>query len=73
MCGDHPDGEDFFVRSVRNYADRVSDPGQREQVKGFTAQEVTYSREHTALNERLQQMGYPTRFFDRRVRVVPFL
>lgn len=60
-----PEGEDFFVRSVRNYADQVTDPVLRDQVKGFIGQEVTHSREHVALNERLQQMGYPTRFIDR--------
>ncbi|BBX82700.1 metal-dependent hydrolase [Mycolicibacterium aubagnense] len=63
-----PEGEDFFVRSVRNYADQVTDPVLKEQVKGFIGQEVTHSREHVALNERLQQMGYPTRFNDRITR-----
>lgn len=60
-----PEGEDFFVRSVRHHADRVTDPVLREQVKGFIGQEVTHSREHVALNERLQRMGYPTGFNDR--------
>ena len=60
-----PEGEDFFVRSVRRHADQVTDPVLKEQVKGFIGQEVTHSREHVALNERLQEMGYPTRFNDR--------
>ena len=60
-----PEGEDFFVRSVRRHADQVTDPVLKEQVKGFIGQEVTHSREHVALNERLQQMGYPTGFNDR--------
>lgn len=60
-----PEGEDFFVRSVRRHADQVTDPVLKEQVKGFIGQEVTHSREHVALNERLQQMGYPTAFNDR--------
>jgi predicted metal-dependent hydrolase len=60
-----PEGEDFFVRSVRHYDDQITDPVLREQVKGFIGQEVTHSREHVALNERLQQMGYPTRYNDR--------
>jgi predicted metal-dependent hydrolase len=60
-----PEGEDFFVRSVRRHADQVTDPVLKEQVKGFIGQEVTHSREHVALNERLQQMGYPTKFNDR--------
>jgi predicted metal-dependent hydrolase len=60
-----PEGEDFFVRSVRRHADQVTDPVLKEQVKGFIGQEVTHSREHVALNERLQEMGYPTKFNDR--------
>jgi len=63
-----PEGEDFFVRSVRHYADRITDPELSAQVAGFIGQEVTHGREHRALNERLQQIGYPTRRVDRMVR-----
>ena len=55
-----PPGEDFFVRSVQHYADQVTDPVLKEQVKGFIGQEVTHGREHRELNRRLQEMGYPT-------------
>ncbi len=63
-----PEGEDFFVRSVRNYRDQISDPELKEQVKGFIGQEALHGREHRAFNERLQQLGYPTRFVDRRTK-----
>jgi len=63
-----PEGEDFFVRSVRHYADQITDPELKKQVQGFIGQEVTHGREHRALNERLQTMGYPTRFVDRFVK-----
>jgi predicted metal-dependent hydrolase len=63
-----PEGEDFFVRSVRHYADRITDPELKKQVAGFIGQEVTHGREHRELNERLQQMGYPTRRVDRMVK-----
>jgi len=63
-----PEGEDFFVRSVRHYADQITDPELKKQVAGFIGQEVTHGREHRALNERLQTMGYPTRFVDRFVK-----
>ena len=33
-----PDGEDFFVRSVRNYRDRITDPDLKRQVTGFNGQ-----------------------------------
>ena len=55
-----PPGEDFFVRSVRHFSDRVTDPVLQAQVRGFIGQEVTHGREHRELNRQLQEMGYPT-------------
>ncbi|HEX7354510.1 MAG TPA: metal-dependent hydrolase [Mycobacteriales bacterium] len=63
-----PEGEDFFVRSVRHFADQITDPELKQQVAGFIGQEVTHGREHRELNERLQEMGYPTRRVDRFTR-----
>lgn len=63
-----PEGEDFFVRSVRRYAGRITDPELQQQVAGFIGQEVTHGREHRALNERLQEMGFATRRVDRIVK-----
>ena len=63
-----PEGEDFFVRSVRQFADQLTDPELKARVQGFIGQEVTHGREHRALNERLHQMGYPTRRYDRVTR-----
>lgn len=63
-----PEGEGFFVRSVRHFAGQITDPELKSQVKGFIGQEVTHGREHSALNERLHQMGYPTHRIDRFTR-----
>ena len=60
-----PDGEDFFVRSVRYYRDQITDPELKRQVAGFIGQEAIHGREHRALNDRLAQLGYPTKFFER--------
>jgi predicted metal-dependent hydrolase len=56
-----PDGEDYFVRSVEAVRDRIGDPQLREDVEGFIGQESMHGREHRALNERLAELGYPTR------------
>src|SRR5437588_9997758 len=56
-----PDGEDYFVRSVKAVRDRITDPRLRENVEGFIGQESMHGREHRALNERLAELGYPTR------------
>ena len=63
-----PPGEDYFVRSVRHYADRITDPELKQQVAGFIGQEVTHGREHRELNRRLQEMGYPTHRVARYVK-----
>jgi len=56
-----PHGEEFFVRSVRHFRDRIIDPALRRQVAGFIGQESMHGREHAVLNERLAELGYPTR------------
>ncbi|MGZ4683224.1 MAG: metal-dependent hydrolase [Acidimicrobiales bacterium] len=60
-----PDGEDFFVRSVRQFRDQITDPDLRRQVNGFIGQEAMHGREHRAFNDRLDQLGYPTKRFER--------
>ena len=59
-----PDGEDFFVRSVRRFRDQVTDPVLKQQVNGFIGQEAIHGREHRALNRRFAELGYPTRFIE---------
>lgn len=65
-----PDGEEFFVRSVRHYRDRISDPVLTRQVAGFIGQEATHGREHRALNDRLGVLGYPVKRLERITRRV---
>ena len=55
-----PDGEDFFVRSVRHHRDQITDPALRKQVAGFIGQEAVHGREHRVLNDRLDELGYKT-------------
>lgn len=59
-----PDGEDFFVRSVRHYRDRITDPELKRQVTGFIGQEAMHGREHRVFNDRLDALGYPTKRYE---------
>ena len=63
-----PDGEDYFVRAVERAQDRVTDPALRQDVEGFLGQEEMHGREHRVLNERLSELGYPTRAIGAYVR-----
>lgn len=65
-----PNGEDFFVRSVRNYRDELRDPQLRAQVKQFVGQESMHGRLHRELNQRLAELGYRSRLVDFGVEVV---
>ncbi|HVA08018.1 MAG TPA: metal-dependent hydrolase [Acidimicrobiales bacterium] len=64
-----PDGEDFFVRSVRHYRDQITDPDLKRQVSGFIGQEATHGREHRVFNDRLDALGYPTKKFEKLTKI----
>ncbi|GBE67560.1 hypothetical protein MFM001_40220 [Mycobacterium sp. MFM001] len=54
-----PPGEEGFIRSVRRFADHVTDPELKKRVAGFIGQESVHGQEHRRLNEQLVAMGYP--------------
>jgi predicted metal-dependent hydrolase len=60
-----PEGEDYFVRSVRHYRDQITDPALKRQVAGFVGQEAVHGREHRVFNDRLAALGYPTKRYER--------
>ena len=64
-----PDGEDYFVRSVRHFRDRITDPALKRQVAGFMGQEAVHGREHRVFNDRLAELGYPTKEYENITRV----
>ena len=68
LSGVFPDGEDFFVRSVRRFRKEVTDPELKHQVAGFIGQEAMHGREHRAFNRRLAELGYPTKRVEASVR-----
>lgn len=54
-----PPGEMFFIESVRNVRDQITDEKLLEDIRNFIAQEAFHSREHKSLNEHLIQSNYP--------------
>lgn len=55
-----PEGERFFVRSVRHYQKMLKDPMLKEQVKGFIGQEAHHGNEHDEFNAFMEAKGIPT-------------
>src|SRR5271165_1118611 len=52
-----PEGERFFVESVRRYKDRIDDPALREAVDAFIGQEAMHGKAHRAFNELVRSRG----------------
>lgn len=46
-----PEGERFFIDSVRHYRDRITDPELKEAVQAFIGQEAMHGREHERWNQ----------------------
>ncbi|MCG8313922.1 MAG: metal-dependent hydrolase [Pseudomonadales bacterium] len=53
-----PDGERFFVDSVRAFRDKATSEDQKQQIAGFIGQEAMHSLEHNTFNEMLANKGY---------------
>lgn len=62
-----PAGERFFIQSVRNYSQQLTDPLLKEQVSAFIGQEGFHTREHEAYNAALIAAGMPITEMDRIV------
>lgn len=56
-----PEGERFFVRSVRHFQPWLKSNKLKEEVKGFIGQEAHHGNEHEDFNQALEeQHGLPT-------------
>lgn len=65
-----PQGELFFMDSVRHYRQRIDEPALKKEIQGFIGQEAMHSREHVAYNDLLQAAGLPAHTLDRRLKFI---
>jgi hypothetical protein len=61
-----PQGERFFMDSVRHYRDRTREP-LTSQIAAFVAQEAMHSREHVFFNKKVTERGYDISMMERRI------
>jgi predicted metal-dependent hydrolase len=54
-----PAGERFFIQSVRNYRDQITDPELKQAISAFIGQEAFHTREHEEYNEAMLEAGMP--------------
>ena len=63
-----PQGEKFFIDSVRHYAGQIEDPKLQAEIRGFCGQEGFHRREHQRYNETLCQLrGYDLAYMEGRL------
>lgn len=67
MSGGFPEGERFFIDSVRHFQDQVKDPELRQAIRGFIGQEAHHGKQHDLLNHFLEKRGYPIAQIDKRI------
>ncbi len=64
-----PPGEKFFMTTVRDFRDRITDRKLLQDIKDFNRQEAQHSIVHAQYNERLRAQGMPvdelTRWLDK--------
>src|SRR5690606_4920788 len=62
-----PEGERFFVDSVRRYRDLIENPVLKKAVSAFIGQEAHHSKEHKGLNDLMTRKGYPVDEIENKV------
>ena len=65
LSGTFPEGERFFVDSVRHFQAQVTDPALKAAIRGFIGQEAHHSKEHKVLNALMERKGYPVSRIER--------
>lgn len=63
-----PEGERFFIHTVRHYRDRITDPELKKAVAAFIGQEAMHGREHDEHNRLLTKAGLPADELEKQVR-----
>jgi uncharacterized protein len=62
-----PEGERFFMDSVKHYEKRVTSPALKHEIARFLGQEALHSRAHEVYNEWLRTIGLDPSGIERRV------
>jgi predicted metal-dependent hydrolase len=59
LSGTFPDGERFFIDTVRHYRNDVKDPKLQQEIRAFIGQEAHHGKAHEDFNNALEAKGFP--------------
>ena len=60
-----PEGERMFIRAVRRFEDKISDPELKKQVRAFIGQEAHHGKQHEAFNQFMKRKGVATSYLEK--------
>ena len=58
-----PDGERYFIESVRLFRDKITDPDLKQRVADFIRQEAQHGISHDKMNQMMIEQGMPVEKF----------
>ncbi len=68
-----PDGERYFIQSVRLFRDQITDPELKNRVADFICQEAQHGIAHDQMNQLMKAQGMPVdQFIQRLTRIFKF-
>lgn len=62
-----PDGERYFIESVRLFRDKITDEDLQQRVADFIRQEAQHGMAHDKMNQVMKEQGMPVEQFIRRL------
>lgn len=65
-----PEGERFFIRSLKHYASKLGDPELIKEINGYAVQEAFHTREHEDYNRTMARLGYDVEEMERPIKYV---
>jgi predicted metal-dependent hydrolase len=68
LSASFPDGERFFIDSVRHYQNDIEDAALTAQIRGFVGQEAHHARIHESFNDRALALGMAMDRVQRRLK-----
>ncbi|WP_350334663.1 metal-dependent hydrolase [Coralliovum pocilloporae] len=63
-----PEGERFFIRSLKHYAKKTDNAELISHIDGYARQEAFHTREHEDYNESLRRLGYDVNRMEAPIR-----